>query len=460
MFVRRNRAMVAAAAAVVVLAGAYVDAVVTDRARVRRALAEATLATHKAEQVTDFAVRLFEPTGRGSAIAGSVTERELLVRGAARARELSAQPAVEAQMLDLIGRIHAEMGDYAGARPLLERALTLRRNALGEGHPDVATSEMHLARLDGATGVARSEAVPLARQAYATRLRVFGPDDARTIDALYELATSMHMSGDFAGARPLFNEWAATVERQPTLVTEERAKQLADMSAFLQMGGQLDRAERLMKQALSINRALWGEQHHRVGEQLSHLGSILTDEKKYASADSVLRVSLSLLQASYPDGHPEVAYALRNIAQNLESWGQPAEARRVWLEAAALYRRFNGEGSLGLANATMHVGYAELRLGQYAQAEQTLRVALSEAKGWPAANLITIRARAHLGEALVGQKRFEEAESLLLGEYRPLVGMTGLRGASRGWAAGALTRLYEASGRPADAAKYRREAKY
>jgi serine/threonine-protein kinase len=461
MFARRNRALVAAAAAVVVLAGAYVEAVINDRERVRAALAEATLATRKAEQVTDFAVSLFEPTGRGGTIADSVTERDLLAYGTARARELSAQPVVEAQMLDLIGRIHTEMGDFAGARPILERALTLRRSALGEDHPDVATSEMHLARLESdATDVATFGAVRLVRHAYEIRLRTFGPEDVRTIDALYELATALHISGDFAGARPLFNRWTATVEHQPTLVTEERAKQLSDMATFLQMGGQLDRAERLMKQALTVSRALWGEQHHRVGEQLTHLGGILTDEKKYASSDSVLRIALALLRTSYPDGHPEVGYALRNIAQNFEDWEQPEQARPVWLEAAAMYRRFNGERSMGFANATMHVGYAELRLGQYVQAEQTLRVALSQLKGLSAAAPVAARARVHLGEALAGQKRFAEAESLMLPEYRRLVGVKGLLGNGRGWAAAGLVRLYEAWGRPAEAAKYRAEARH
>src|SRR5262249_35535855 len=146
--------------------------------------------------------------------------------------------------------------------------------------------------------------------------------------------------------------------------------------------------------------------------------------------------------------------------QNFEDWQHPEQATGYWLEAAAMYRHFNGERSLGFANATMHVGYAELRLGQYVQAEQTLRDALSVLKGLTAAAAPAPRTRVHIGEALAGQKRFAEAESLLLPEYRRLAGATGLHGNVRGWAAGGLVRLYEAWGRPADAAKYRGEAKH
>jgi len=461
LFVRRNRALVGAAIVCLLLAGAYLEAVIADRAHARTALTEATLATRRAEQVTDFAVNLFEPTGRGSPLSDTVTQRDLLTRGAARARELSAQPVVEAQMLDLIGRIRTEIGDYAEARPLLERALLLRRAALGESHPDVATSEMHLAALEAASDVAKAGAVPHARQAYETRLRFFGPYDARTLDALYTLATAMHVGGDFAKARPLLDQWMAAVVHQPRVVTEERAQQLDDLTSLLQISKQLDRAEQLAREALAINRSLWGEQHHRVGEAMSKLGSILSDEKNYAEADSVIRAGLVLLRSSYPEGHAEVGHMLRNLGTNLERWGRPAEAEPIWREASAMFLRLSGEHDIGYFNSAMHVGYSQLLQGHYVESERTLRFLLSQLKGVPpAASPLASRVRVHLGEALAGQKRFVEAESLLLAEFRSSVNTTGLRGQMRLVTAAALARMYDAWGRPADAAKYRGEAKH
>ena len=40
-----------------------------------------------------------------------------------------------------------QVGDYAGARPYLERALATRETALGPDHPDTATSLDHLGLL-------------------------------------------------------------------------------------------------------------------------------------------------------------------------------------------------------------------------------------------------------------------------------------------------------------------------
>ncbi len=56
------------------------------------------------------------------------------------------------------------MGDYASAEPLFRQALEIRRAALGEGHPDYATSLNNLAGLYHAMGD-HAAAVPLYRQA-------------------------------------------------------------------------------------------------------------------------------------------------------------------------------------------------------------------------------------------------------------------------------------------------------
>jgi hypothetical protein len=109
----------------------------------------------------------------------------------------------------------------------------------------------------------------------------------------------------------------------------------------------------------------------------------------------------------------------------------------------------------------MHVGYSQLLQGHYVESERTLRLLLSRMKGVPsAASPLANRVRVHLGEALAGQKRFIEAESLLLAEFRSSVNTTGLRGQARLLTAAALARMYDAWGRPTDAAKYRGEAKH
>ncbi len=60
------------------------------------------------------------------------------------------------------------MGDHAAALPLYRQALEIRRTALGEDHPDYATSLNNLAGLYRAMGD-HAAALPLYRQALEIR---------------------------------------------------------------------------------------------------------------------------------------------------------------------------------------------------------------------------------------------------------------------------------------------------
>jgi serine/threonine-protein kinase len=134
LFVRRHRAGLAAAAAIIALVAVYVGTLLSDRSRVQRALAEATLGTKKAEQVTDFMLGLFEASESGRAFSDTVSARALLDRGIKRAREES-QPAVRAQMLDVVGRLETSLGEIDRAIPVLAEALAIRRKLYGDVHP-------------------------------------------------------------------------------------------------------------------------------------------------------------------------------------------------------------------------------------------------------------------------------------------------------------------------------------
>jgi serine/threonine-protein kinase len=454
-FLRRHARAAVAVAAGALMAGAYASTVLIDRAHVRRALAEATTSARKAEQVTDFAVAMFEASGRGPAYADSLSARELLARGVASAHELAGQPEIEAQMLDLIGRIRLEIGDYDGARPVLREALDIRRRTLGENHPDVASSLMNNAALIGASERNRSVAVAMLREASIIRERLFGRSDPRTTDAVYELASALHMSGAYGEARPLFDEWLAAVQRQPMPLTPTRADQLATLGSIMQITGRMDVAERLARQALQLNRALYGPRHARVASSMDDLGGIMLDDERLAGADTLLHGAVAIMRENYPDGHPDLAYMLRDLGYYLMDAHAPLEADTVWRESAALFRRYQGTGSLGYANSMVYVGRVATLRGRYAESEQTLRDVLGMAvtRRGPV-NPVGARANVYMGLLLVLEGRSADAEPYLLKGFT-MSGNIRAGWQARAVAATELARLYEQQGRRNEAAKYR-----
>lgn len=450
---RRHRAAAALGLVAAIVAGIWLTMVLNDRARVRRALADAQASAHKAEQVTDFALGMFDNGGTGVGSADSLNARDILARGVRRAHELTAQPATEAQMLDLIGRIRMQMGDYDEARPALQEALDIRRRELGDNHPDVASSLLHIAALLSAKDRPDTSALPLIRRALAIRRAKFGAADALSTDALYQLASELHMAGQYPAARPLFDEWLQLVRQQPPQFTPERAEQLSTMAQILSFSHQFARADTLRRQVLALDRALYGPSHFRVAADLSELGSSQLDLGDTTSADTLLHQAVAMLRIAYPGGHPQLANSLRNLGYLLVERQQWAESERVWIECAAIYRRFAGVPSLGYQNARSFVGLSVAMLGRSAEAERMLRDVLASAVARrPEPNPVADRARLFLGRALLDQGRVTAAEPLLLG----VVGARGhtLSVASYRLGISSLVQLYRAEGRPLDAERY------
>ncbi|MEP6733288.1 MAG: serine/threonine-protein kinase [bacterium] len=451
-FVRRNRTAVAAVVGGALLGAVYTTTVIVDRERVRRALAEATTSANKAEQVTDFTVGLFEEGGNGRVLKDTVSARELLTNGVTRAHELASQPLIEAQMLDLIGRIRTQLGDYDQARIVLNEALAIRRRELGDIHPDVATSAVSLANLITNANPQDSTAVSMLRGAVATRTKFFGEHDPRTTDAVYQLATTMHMYGDYGSARPIFDQWLTAIQNQPPQLTPTRASQLSQMTYVLEYTHQFKRAEQVSRQAVALYRTLYGERDSRYAEELVHLGGLMSDLNREAEADSILRKAVALMRLAHPDGHTELANALRNLGYHLINVKKWDEAESTWHEAVELYGRLVGTKSLGYANAVVYEGFSQMSGGDYRRGEQTMRRALQlEGIRRPKPNPVGVRLSAYLGEALRAQGRLSEAEPLLLVAIKQPT----LAEGTREYAARSLAKLYEAQGQREKAEVYR-----
>ena len=453
-FARRHRPGLAVAATIAMLLGTYAATIAADRRRIHRALDEATAGTHRAEQVTDFMLGLFDASAAGQSLGDTVRARALLERGLSRAQELKGQPMLQAQMLDVVGRLETTLGEYDRARPVLEQALALRRKIDGDVHPDVATSLESLAWLEYDQGN-YAEAARLRREVLTLRRRLLGDSDTKTTTALLELAAAMHAQGDFQNAQPLLDEWVAIVSRQRPEITEVRARQLQDLSSVYEVRGRLDIAERLERESVDIYRSLYGERHAQYGNSVVFLAWTLVNARRFTEADSLLRRGVGILREVYPEGHPELGSALRLWGAAFDRQRRFAEAEAPLREAIAMLRRFDGPDSPRVTDGELDLSFALTMTGRYEESLDMARDAKRILRlKYPATNPLVIRADVAMGDALRGQRRYAEAESLLVPAFKAFEGGRGFSKRPREHALDALVRLYQAQGRMNDAAKY------
>ncbi|MHC4350925.1 MAG: serine/threonine-protein kinase, partial [Planctomycetota bacterium] len=203
LFARRQRALVAAVAAVFLvlvlgIVGTSIGLVTANRQRVAAEAAE-TIAQREAtgsKRALDFLASMLD-AARGEEDRGQEMTVGAILDLAGAEIELGVLadvPEVEAFVRTTLGLTYMNLARWDDAEPHLETALDIRRRVLGEDHPAVAESLLNLARArcwsesywDDPAGGARP--MELIKEAVELRRRVLGEDDPQTLEAMRALA--------------------------------------------------------------------------------------------------------------------------------------------------------------------------------------------------------------------------------------------------------------------------------
>ena len=160
----------------------------------------------------------------------------LAVRGWIESEDLRIPEA--ARLLNQAGSYLHFRARYAEAEPLHRRALALREQTLGPGHPDTAQSLNNLAELLHTQG-RYGEAESLHRRALALREQALGPDHPDTARSLDNLAELLLAQGRLAEAEPLCRRALAIWQRVLGLRHSDPVRSLKNLAELLRAQGRL-----------------------------------------------------------------------------------------------------------------------------------------------------------------------------------------------------------------------------
>ena len=493
-FVRRHRFGVAAAATLALLLLGFA---VTMAVQARRIALERNRANQEAEtarQVSSFLVSLFEASKPGTRSPDSLTARELLDAGAERIdRELGGQPLVRATLQMTIGEAYWSLGIDPKAAGQYAQALELRRQALGRRHPDVGQSLSAVA----ATTDSPSERERLLREALEMQRALPGVNADDLVWTLIRLSSALSEQGRHAEAETCAREglrlarsnhprphaivaraWerlgAALVENgEPGAGTE--ALQAALQTALAIYGprhrttwgarerlanaqlakGEYAEAEASYREILELQGPVLGAQHPDRGRTLGNLGAALYLQKKYEEAVAVDREALDVTRRAFGESHPRVAICLSNLGQALDAQGEANEARAALSRAIAIDRAAYGPDSPNAAVTLVYLSDNRRHAGQHREAERHAREALAiDGSKLGPDHPRTKEASGALGRALAKQRRWDEAEPLLLAYAAALEATSGVEG-DLGEVTQEIAEMYEARGQPAKAGEWR-----
>jgi serine/threonine-protein kinase len=370
-FVRRHKTGMSILSLLIVLA----VAMTIQAARIARERDRANQEAATAQAVTQSLVEMFEAADPGKSRGNVITARELLDRGAEKVvRELKDQPVVQSKLLDTIGRLYQNIGLYDRQQPLLEEALRLRRQALGNEHPDVATSLDHLgtaARLKN--DYARSES--LNREALLMRRKLLGAGNMEVAVSLNNLALVLHERGKFDESEQLHRE---SLEMRRKLLGQEHlevAISLNNLALTLFARGRSDEAERMFRESLEMRRKLLGRDHHQVAWSLNNLAGLLHRKGQLEEAERLHRESLAIRRQWFGADHPDTIHSLGVLASVLRDKGDCRAALPLFEETISRGEALLGSDSLDVAGDRRAYAPCLIKLNRYQEAEDQLLAA-------------------------------------------------------------------------------------
>ncbi len=311
--------------------------------------------------------------------------------------------------------LNARRRDLAAA--LCERAVTLMEAKLGPGDPDTIETMMiygvHLAPSDKAKGIL--ERTLVLAQAH------LGKDHNTTLAAMRWLAPHYGRT-DLAKTIGMFE---ASLELGAARYGRDHVNTLYSMltvaSAYRQLG-QADRALRLDEERYRLFRAKFGGDH----PDPQGLGSSHALIEAYKAAGQPEK-ALALLEEEYarksaklgPED-PKLDEDMKRLATEYVALGKPERAKALAYRHAGFREGDDAKGSRPYARAMVGLAAAYRDNGKPSDAESYLREALAILDAKELGSALTFAVRSRLGEALLHQYKFAEAEPLLWSGYEGL----------------------------------------
>jgi eukaryotic-like serine/threonine-protein kinase len=409
-FIRRNKAWMAMAAITFISLTGGIAASIrqTHIARAEQA---------KTAQMNTFLQEMIGGTWRTTNQKGlDATVGDMLQDAVKRVEtEFSLQRDVRAQILSTIG------GAY-----------------LGQAKYDLAGSYLH--------------------SAYDLIVKLHGPDARETAGAMHGLASLAYLMGDYAAANSWFQK-AVPIYRKHVNDADFEIQGmpaiLSDAAFAARAVGRLDEAERLWREALTytprvparfrpmgstvktflaqlyldrgdMERAdpLASEAARELrpladrpslAQALIDLGNVRRLERRYAEADASIQEGTDLYAQSQGSDHPNVAVGLISLATSRYYQGRYDAAEKDARRAIQILKK----GSAAYKKAYIPLGLILNKTGRSGEAERLLEEALAYAQK-SLRPLDQALASAALGECLATQKRYPEAEPLLIQSYEAL----------------------------------------
>jgi len=321
------------------------------------------------------------------------------------------QDALRPQFIDTqhnLALAYRDAGRTKEAINLYQQVRDAQIVVLGAEHAHTLTTLDNLAVAYRDAG-RRAEALELFKQVRDARVKTLGPDDPATLCTLHNIATMHFEAGDMAKA---VNQLEKVRDAKVRVLGPEHLDTLptlSNLAAAYWKSNQFAKSIPILENLVPAYQKLLGETHPLTYGVLANLGVNYRDAGRLDEA-------ISLLQKAYQGSrhNASLRWVVRELQIAYVRTGRTKEAVALIKEMLASSPSAMKPDSLEYALTLSQCGLAMLELKAWIDAEPLLRqcLAIRQAKSPDA--WITFNSQSLLGGALLGQKKYADAESQLV----------------------------------------------
>ncbi len=368
-FVSRNRRLVAATAAVIVVIAALN---VFYAIRLTRARDAAVAEAARTGRIQRFVTQLFQGGDQAAGPAESLHVVTLVDRGVQEALSLTSEPAIQAELFQTLGGIYQKLGRLDQADTLLRAALERRVALAGDSSADVAASliALGLLRTDQAQYAA---AESLARSGLAITSASLPPGHPQVAEATEVLGRVLSEKGDYKAAVTVLEDAVRLRASSSSQESAEYASSVYELANANFYAGDYDVSDSLNRLVLAIHRRIYGERHPSVSDDLINLGAGQFERANYPEAERLYREALAITLAHYGRDHFKTASNLTMVGRSLLLQKKFDEAVEVLNQALTVRERVYGPVHPAVASTVNELGSVALQRDRYPEAEAAYR---------------------------------------------------------------------------------------
>lgn len=263
-------------------------------------------------------------------------------------------------------RALARSGDTAGAESAARELLQTAEAAHGPESKEAADALDVLVRslwLQRKTKDPEGRA--LAERAVAIREKSSKPSSPELGLSLYNLATFVRVSGDFAAALPLYERALAVQESALGPSHQQVADTLNGLAILYHRTGRYEDSKRTYERSLAVQIELFGPDHDRTALVYGNLSNVLRDMDDLEGARRLQERAILIGERTHGPESPELASNILGLGHILFREGDYEGAKSRYERVLANYEKAYGPDDVRCSTPAEELSIVHLYLGDY-----------------------------------------------------------------------------------------------